>query len=100
PIITSVAFMESELDGSGYSTEGHLMTLIGFDDNGDVIANDPASDDNDAVRRVYNRHQFETIWLRSMRKNADGDEVSTSGGVCYLFKPADMEWPDIPALRH
>ncbi|HIV57850.1 MAG TPA: peptidase C39 family protein [Candidatus Stackebrandtia faecavium] len=100
PVITSVAFMESELDGSGYSTEGHLMTIIGFDENGDVIANDPASPDNDAVRHIYKRHQFETIWLRSMRKNADGDEVGCSGGVCYLYKPTDMEWPDIPALRH
>ncbi|GAA2282719.1 membrane protein [Streptomyces ruber] len=88
PVITSVSFLASELTGAGYGTAGHLMTVIGFTARGDVIANDPASPDNAAVRRVYRRHEFETIWLRTKRYNAAGSVVSGTGGICYLYFPA------------
>ncbi|MFG2208228.1 peptidase C39 family protein [Streptomyces sp. NPDC048638] len=87
PVITSQSFLKTELDGAGYGTAGHLMTVIGFTRDGDVIANDPASPDDPAVRRVYKRRQFENIWLRTKRKNADGKVVGGSGGVCYLYFP-------------
>ncbi len=32
--------------------------------------------------------QFENIWLRTKRKNAEGKVVGGSGGVCYLYFPA------------
>ncbi|MFE1171883.1 peptidase C39 family protein [Streptomyces sp. NPDC058773] len=88
PVITSQSFLKTELDGAGYGTAGHLMTVVGFTEDGDVIANDPASHDNAAVRRVYKRRQFENIWLRTKRKNAEGKVVGGSGGVCYLYFPA------------
>ncbi|MEV7794009.1 peptidase C39 family protein [Streptomyces sp. NPDC087512] len=88
PAITSQSFLEKELTGAGYGTSGHLMTVIGFTADGDVIANDPASDDNEAVRRVYKRREWENIWLRTKRYNASGKVVSGTGGVCYLYFPA------------
>ncbi|AQS70638.1 peptidase C39 family protein [Streptomyces pactum] len=88
PAITSQSFLEEELTGAGYGTSGHLMTVIGFTADGDVIANDPASDDNEAVRRVYKRREWENIWLRTKRYNASGKVVSGTGGVCYLYFPA------------
>lgn len=88
PLITSQSFYEAELDGSGYGTSGHLMTVIGFTAAGDVIANDPASPSNAAVRRVYPRRQFENIWLRTKRYDAEGVVRGGSGGVAYLFFPA------------
>ncbi|MFB8182336.1 peptidase C39 family protein [Streptomyces sp. NPDC055966] len=88
PVITSQSFLASELTGAGYGTSGHLMTVIGFTAEGDVIANDPASPDDAAVRRVYRRREFENIWLRTKRYNAAGKVVSGSGGVCYLYFPA------------
>ncbi|MET7292539.1 peptidase C39 family protein [Streptomyces griseoloalbus] len=88
PVITSQSFREEELTGAGYGTSGHLMTVIGFTADGDVIANDPASDDNEAVRRVYKRREWENIWLRTKRYNASGKVVSGTGGVCYLYFPA------------
>ncbi|WP_407554196.1 peptidase C39 family protein [Streptomyces sp. Pv4-95] len=88
PVITSQSFLKTELDGAGYGTAGHLMTVIGFTKDGDVIANDPASPDNASVRHVYKRRQFENIWLRTKRKNAEGKVVSGTGGVCYLYFPA------------
>ncbi|QKW05446.1 peptidase C39 family protein [Streptomyces sp. NA04227] len=88
PAITSQSFRAEELTGAGYGTSGHLMTVIGFTEQGDIIANDPASKDNAAVRRVYKRREWENIWLRTKRYNADGKVVSGTGGVCYLYFPA------------
>ncbi|MEG8280792.1 peptidase C39 family protein [Streptomyces sp. AHA2] len=88
PAITSQSFLKEELTGAGYGTAGHLMTVIGFTADGDVIANDPASESNEAVRRVYRRREFENIWLRTKRYNASGKVASGSGGVCYLYFPA------------
>ncbi|MFD4376121.1 peptidase C39 family protein [Streptomyces sp. NPDC058486] len=87
PVITSQSFRAEELTGAGYGTSGHLMTVIGFTPAGDVIANDPASPDNAAVRRVYRRREWENIWLRTKRYNASGKVVSGTGGVCYLYFP-------------
>ncbi|MEU6091267.1 peptidase C39 family protein [Streptomyces sp. NPDC047085] len=88
PAITSQSFLKTELTGAGYGTSGHLMTVIGFTADGDVIANDPASPSDPAVRRVYLRREFENIWLRTKRYNASGKVVSGTGGVCYLYFPA------------
>ncbi|MGI3228603.1 peptidase C39 family protein [Streptomyces sp. GTA36] len=88
PAITSQSFLKTELTGAGYGTAGHLMTVIGFTADGDVIANDPASPDNNAVRRVYKRREWENIWLRTKRYNASGAVVSGTGGVCYIYFPA------------
>ncbi|MFD8308983.1 peptidase C39 family protein [Streptomyces sp. NPDC059690] len=90
PAITSQSFLKGELTGAGYGTAGHLMTVIGFTADGDVIANDPFSPDDQAVRRVYERREFENIWLRTKRYNASGKVVSGSGGVCYLYFPARL----------
>ncbi|WP_086765000.1 peptidase C39 family protein [Streptomyces bobili] len=88
PAITSQSFLKEELTGAGYGTSGHLMTVIGFTAEGDVIANDPASPSDQAVRRVYRRREFENIWLRTKRYNASGKVASGTGGVCYLYFPA------------
>ncbi|MCN9240732.1 peptidase C39 family protein [Streptomyces sp. RY43-2] len=91
PAITSQSFLKEELTGAGYGTSGHLMTVIGFTPEGDVIANDPASPGDEAVRRVYRRREWENIWLRTKRYDANGKVRSGSGGVCYIY------WPTNPA---
>ncbi|KPC87598.1 membrane protein, partial [Streptomyces sp. NRRL WC-3753] len=58
PVITSQSFLAEELTGAGYGTSGHLMTVIGFTEAGDIIPNDPASPSNEAVRRVYDRTEW------------------------------------------
>ncbi|MGP3910116.1 C39 family peptidase [Nonomuraea sp. 10N515B] len=83
PVITSQSFKKGELPGAGYGTNGHLMAIIGFTATGDVIANDPASPDNDAVRHVYPRADFENVWLRS----------SSSGGIAYVIHPPGHALP-------
>src|SRR6266545_242446 len=62
PLVASVSFKKSQLDGAGYGTNGHLMVIVGFTVTGDVVVNDPASHlipSNDQVRTVYNREQSE-----------------------------------------
>ncbi|MFC7307625.1 peptidase C39 family protein [Streptomyces monticola] len=98
PAITSQSFLAKELTGAGYGTAGHLMTVIGFTKSGDVIANDPASPSNTAVRRVYKRREWENIWLRTKRYNAEGKVTSGTGGVCYLYFPAKPNAAQLKAL--
>jgi hypothetical protein len=95
PVITSQSFLASELDGAGYGTAGHIMVVVGFTENGDVIANDPASSSNDAVRNVYKRDQFANIWLRTKRVNASGGISGGPGGVAYIIAPP---WKKLPRL--
>ncbi|WP_406388096.1 peptidase C39 family protein [Streptomyces sp. NBC_00211] len=99
PAITSQSFRTEELTGAGYGTAGHLMTVIGFTAAGDVVANDPNSPDNPAVRRVYERREWENVWLRTKRHNAAGKVASGSGGICYLYAPARPTPAQIQALR-
>ncbi|WP_410648305.1 C39 family peptidase [Amycolatopsis sp. cmx-4-54] len=87
PVITSQSFKAEELDGAGYGTAGHIMVVVGFTKDGDVIANDPAANSNDRVRNVYKRHQFETIWQRTKRYNTNGGVSSGPGGVAYIITP-------------
>lgn len=93
PVITSQSFLASELTGANYSTSGHLMVVVGFTKTGDVVVNDPASSSDGAVRNVYNRHQFETVWLRTKRTLASGATGSGSGGVVYILTPHGMPLP-------
>ena len=88
PLVVSVTFREDELDGAGYDTSGHLLTIIGFTVEGDVVSNDPNSHrvaSNDQVRTVYRRDQFERVWLGS------------NGGLAYVLHPREVALPPPPA---
>ncbi len=93
PVVISLSFLSSELDGANYGTSGHLMVIVGFTKTGDVIVNDPASNSDAAVRNIYKHTQLETDWLRTKRVRADGSIGSGSGGVAYLIKPWWVQWP-------
>jgi hypothetical protein len=87
PLAATVAFDEDGLRGACYSTEGHLLTVVGFTGEGDVVCNDPASHripSNDEVRVVYDRAEFERVWLGS------------TGGVVYVVHPDDVPLPPVP----
>jgi hypothetical protein len=88
PLVVSVTFGEDELDGAGYDTNGHLLTIIGFTAEGDVVSNDPNSHcvaSNEQVRAVYPREQFERVWLGS------------DGGLAYVMHPTSVALPTPPA---
>lgn len=78
PVICDVVFSSSQLTGAGYSTNGHLLVVVGFTASGDVVVNDPASHlvASDAqVRTTYRRAEFENVWL------------GRTGGVAYIMAP-------------
>jgi hypothetical protein len=99
PVITSQAFDAGELDGAGYDTAGHLMVVVGMTNAGDVIVHDPAATDDDAVRRVYDRHQFENVWLRTERISRDGTLARGRGGLVYLVWAHHATLPPAPAKQ-
>jgi hypothetical protein len=67
--------------------------VVGFTPSGDVVVNDPASSSDPAVRNVYQRHQFETVWLRTERPLPGGGVGGGSGGVVYIITPHGMALP-------
>jgi hypothetical protein len=87
PVVASLASRPGELDGFLFSggTNGHLVVIVGFDAMGDPIVNDPASLSDVTVRHVYDRAQFERVWLRG------------SGGTVYIIHPPEVPLPPPPA---
>lgn len=85
PLIMSVAWKRGDLTNADVDqTNGHLVVLVGFDAQGNLIVNDPASPANETVRRTYLRSEFEPLWLKA------------SGGTVYLIYPEDRPVPSIP----
>jgi hypothetical protein len=87
PLVASVSFRREELSRAGYDTAGHLLVIAGFTASGDVVSHDPASHllaDNEEVPVVYDRDEFERVWLRG------------SGGLVYVIRPADVPLPPAP----
>jgi uncharacterized protein YvpB len=63
PVEISHRWEKGELDGAPISrTDGHMIVVVGFAKNGDVVVNDPAAKPG-SVRRVYKRAQIEKTWL-------------------------------------
>jgi hypothetical protein len=87
PLVVSIASRPGELDGFLFAggTNGHLVVIVGFDAAGNPIVNDPAAWTTAGVRRVYDRSQFERVWLRG------------SGGTTYVIHPPDTAPPPVPA---
>jgi hypothetical protein len=83
PLVASLAANPNELTGFllPKGTNGHLLTIVGFDKNGNVISNDPAATSDATVRHVYNRAEFEKAWLTS------------TGGIVYVIHPASVPLP-------
>jgi hypothetical protein len=86
PLVASIASRPGELDGFLFSggTNGHLVVIVGFDATGNPIVNDPAAWSDASVRRVYDRAQFERVWLRG------------SGGTVYVIHPPEVSLPPPP----
>lgn len=82
PIVASLAWEASALDGAPIvRSAGHLIVVVGFTPDGDVIVNDPRHDTRAGarVRAVYRREQFTRAWQTKSR------------GTVYLIFPDG--WP-------
>lgn len=68
PVILSHKWKEGELTGAPVkSSNGHLIVVVGFTEEGDVVVNDPAAhpDQGEDVRRVYPRKELYHTWLEN-----------------------------------
>ena len=75
PLIASIAFGRNQLTGAPISaSNGHLLVVGGCEADGDVGVNDPAGATHGEVRRLYDRAQFERVW------------IAASGGTAYVIR--------------
>ena len=83
PLVASVAANPNQLSGFLFDkgTNGHLLVIVGFTKNGDVVVNDPASTSDATVQHVYDRAEFERAWLPA------------TGGIVYVMHPASVPLP-------
>ena len=82
PVVASLAWAPGELRNAAVPrTDGHLLVIVGFTPDGDVVVNDPAADPRLglSVRRVYPRGAMERLWL------------THSGGTVYLIYPESVD---------
>lgn len=84
PLILSAAYAKDQVPGLDYQTNGHLVVLVGFTEQGEPVLNDPAADSNELVRKVVGRAEFEAAWLNSSR------------GVAYVIRPPAVPLPPAP----
>ena len=86
PLVISISVNEGELSDAPYaSTEGHLLVLAGFDADGNVMVNDPASPTPAGGKLTYKRHELETVWMKA------------KGGLAYvLLAPRVPEPASVP----
>lgn len=82
PVQVSISFASGQLGGAPIKgTDGHLLVVVGFTPEGDVVVNDPAAPTNASVRRTYDRAEFEAAWLR------------TSHGLAYVMRDSSRAFP-------
>ena len=78
PVVLSHRWKKGELTNAPISrSSGHLIVVVGFTKEGDVVVNDPAANPRkgQTIRRTYKRAEIEHTWL----KNA--------GGIVYIIHP-------------
>lgn len=63
PVATSVSYGLLKGKQTRDSNDGHLVVVVGFDDNGDLVFNDPG---RNVVRMTYKRADFERAWAVSV----------------------------------
>ena len=61
------------------ASNGHLLVIVGFEADGDVVVNDPAGATNADVRRIYDRAQFEDLARRLRRDGVRRPQPLTAG---------------------
>jgi len=68
PVAISISFANGELTGApGASTDGHLIVVRGFTEQGDVVCNDPWFPKDGATQVTYLRDELEAAWSHSQR---------------------------------
>ncbi len=77
PLVCSVSYTMLKGGPAAKGNDGHLVVLVGFDNNGDPVFNDPG---RNVVRVTYQREDFERAWAHS-------------GRTVYLIYPQSWKTP-------
>jgi hypothetical protein len=86
PVVISATWDAGQLANAPIpASSGHLLVVVGFDEQGRVIVADPRGENEREVRRVYNAAQLEAAWQ------------SNSAGTVYLIHPHGWPTPSITA---
>ncbi len=73
PLIVSLRFPPGGLTGAPYrSSTGHLLVIVGFDEHGDILVNDPGAKTAAAGQIAYRADEMKRAWL-------------DNGGVAYVL---------------
>lgn len=76
PVVLSHSWKKGELSNAPIeSSSGHLILVIGFTKEGDLVVNDPAAKPGE-VRRIYKRNEIARTWQKN------------GAGIVYIFRPA------------
>jgi hypothetical protein len=78
PVICSVA--SNMLKGKAPGGDGHLLLVVGIDEEGSVVCNDPAK--SDEIRKRYEAAIFAKAWEKS-------------GRTVYLCYPENIQLPKL-----
>ncbi len=75
PVIASIRFKKNEFPSNIMEdTDGHLIVIRGFNQDGDAIVNDPASKSR-GNGIIYKADELERAWIKS------------AGGIAYIIAP-------------
>src|SRR6185503_5604095 len=75
PVIASIKVKRGQLRDAPYrQTDGHLIVITGFTENGDVCVNDTAAADAKEGQTTHAREDMEKVWL-------------VNGGIGYILEP-------------
>ncbi len=70
PLVVSIAFGRNQLAGAPISSSnGHLLVVVGFEADGDVVVNDPAGATNGEVRRDLRPRAVRADLDRGLRRD-------------------------------
>jgi D-alanyl-D-alanine dipeptidase len=90
PLVITITAEVGDLSGAPFSqTNGHLLVLTGFDDDGRVLVNDPAAPDEKSGRLAYRLDELDLVWMR--RKHGAAYVLLPSGGEVTETEPGESD---------
>jgi hypothetical protein len=84
PLVASMRVDPTRLSGAEYTSKGHLLVVVGFTPEGDVVVNDPAAVDLATLRRAYRREEFDEAWRTGSHR------------IVYVLHPPAVALPRSP----
>ena len=80
PVIACICVNKNDIaDDPNYETDGHVLVILGFDENGDILCADGGFRKEEDGILSYKREEFEKIWFVN------------GGGIGYIIMPNEKK---------